>query len=100
MAASYALSSQNAKTVNMAERSDMFADFAKGSHHARKYPGMPAFFVATVTQTRSRAEELRKDLQTLLPRVASRQAYPFIAFDDLTLAALAPAPGSDEHLTR
>jgi hypothetical protein len=58
--------------------------------HARKYRGMPAFLVATVTQTRSRAEELRQDLQTIIPRATSRHAYPFIAFEDLTLAALLP----------
>ena len=34
MAACYALSPQNAKTVNMAEHPDMFADFAKGSRQA------------------------------------------------------------------
>ena len=62
--------------------------------HARKYRGMPAFLVATVTQTRSRAKELRKDLQTVIPRAARRRAYPFIAFEDLTLAPLMPAVNS------
>jgi hypothetical protein len=35
--------------------------------HARKYPGMRSFLVATVTETRSRAEELRKGLRPLIP---------------------------------
>jgi hypothetical protein len=58
--------------------------------HARKYPSMRSFIVATVTETRSRAEELRKDLHPLIPRSAARDAYLFIAFEDLTLAALLP----------
>jgi Replication-relaxation len=62
--------------------------------HARKYPGMQAFIVATVTQTRSRAVELRKELHPLIPRAASRQAYSFIAFDDFTLASVLSAANS------
>jgi hypothetical protein len=58
--------------------------------HARKYPAMRSFLVATVTETRSRAEELRKDLHPLIPRSAARGAYLFIPFEDLTLAALLP----------
>jgi len=61
--------------------------------HAAKYPGMQSFIVATVTQTRSRAEELRRDLQPLIPQ-AARPAYPFIAFEDLTLPALLPSSSS------
>jgi hypothetical protein len=57
--------------------------------HVAKYPGMQSFIVATVTQTRSRAAELRRDLHHLIPR-AARAAYPFIAFEDLTLEGLAP----------
>jgi hypothetical protein len=58
--------------------------------HARKYPGMRSFLVATVTETRSRAEELRKDLHPLIPRSAARDAYLFIAFEDLTFPSLLP----------
>ena len=64
--------------------------------HARKYPGMRSFLVATVTETRSRAEELRKNLHPLIPRSAARDAYLFIAFEDLTLPWLLPrAAGMD-----
>jgi hypothetical protein len=59
--------------------------------HVRRYPGMRTFLVATVTQTRARAEELRRDLSGLIPHAATRQAYPFIAFEDLTLTSLLPA---------
>jgi hypothetical protein len=58
--------------------------------HARKYSGMHSFLVATLTETRSRAEELRKDLHPLIPRSASRDAYLFIPFEQLTLATLLP----------
>lgn len=58
--------------------------------HARKYPGMRSFLVATVTQTRSRSEELRKDLHPLIPRSAARDAYLFIPFEDLSLGTLLP----------
>jgi len=58
--------------------------------HAKKYPGMQAFLVATVTQTRSRARELQKDLHPLIPHAAWRDAYLFIPFEDLTLASLLP----------
>ena len=58
--------------------------------HRRKYPTMRAFLVATVTQTRERAEELRKDLHPLIPRSAARDAYLFIPYEDFTLTALLP----------
>jgi hypothetical protein len=55
--------------------------------HTKKYPGMQSFIVATVTQTRSRADELRRDLHPLIPR-AAQAAYQFVAFEDLTLEGL------------
>jgi hypothetical protein len=58
--------------------------------YRQKYPGMRAFIVATVTQTRERAAELRKDLQPLIPHAASRDAYLFFPFEDLTLVTLLP----------
>lgn len=57
--------------------------------HAKKYPGMQAFLVATVTGTRARAEELSRDLLPLIPRPA-RRSYLFIPFEELTLATLLP----------
>jgi hypothetical protein len=65
------------------------AYYEKGLH-ARKYPTMHAFLVATVTETRRRADELRTDLLPLIPRAASRQAYLFVPFEDLVLASLLP----------
>ena len=34
-----------------------------------------------------------------IPRAASRQAYPFIAFEDLALATLLPAAASNDRHT-
>ena len=58
--------------------------------HARKYPGMHSFLVAIVTETRPRANELRKSLHPLIPHSASRDAYLFIPFEDLALTSLLP----------
>jgi hypothetical protein len=58
--------------------------------YARKYPGMHSFIVATVTETRTRANELKIDLHPLIPRSASRDAYLFIPFQDLKLTSLLP----------
>src|SRR5580704_11388062 len=68
------------------------------SGYRQKYPGMRAFIVATVTQTRQRAEELQKDLHPLIPRAASRDAYLFIPFEDLALTSLLPrAANASRH---
>jgi hypothetical protein len=57
--------------------------------YRRKYPGMKSFLVAVVTETRARAEELGKELVPLIP-AAAHDAYLFIAYEDLGLAALLP----------
>jgi len=58
--------------------------------YRQQYPGMRSFIVATVTQTRQRAEELRKSLHPLIPHAASRDAYLFIPFEGLMLQSLLP----------
>jgi len=73
----------------MASKIVGFLAYYEQGAHTRKYPGMPGFLVATVTQTRSRADELRKALHPLIPN-AARQAYLFIAYEDLSLATLLP----------
>ena len=50
---------------------------------------MNAFLIATVTETRARAEELRQELHPLLRRAAERDAYPFVLFEG-PLRALLP----------
>ncbi len=65
------------------------AYYAQG-RYALKYRGMQGFVVNTVTETRGRAQELRKDLHPMIPHAAWREAYPFVAFQDLTLASFLP----------
>jgi hypothetical protein len=73
----------------MAEKIGGYVAYYERRLHGKKYPGMHSFLVATVTETRGRAEELRKDLNPLIPH-AARQAYLFIAFEDLRLTSLLP----------
>jgi hypothetical protein len=79
--------------TRMAAKITAYVAYYERRGHAKKYPGMHSFVVATVTQTKSRAEELRRDLQCLIPR-AARAAYPFIGFEDLTLTSLMPTDSS------
>jgi Replication-relaxation len=66
-----------------------YQNYFQKAIYARKYAGMKFFQVATVTETRARAASLAADLQRIIP-AASRRAYPFVAFEDLTLEALLP----------
>jgi hypothetical protein len=75
--------------TRMAAKIQGYLSYYEHRHYAKKYPNMKSFTVATVTQTRSRAEELRRDLHPLIPHGA-RAAYLFIPFEDLTLASLVP----------
>lgn len=74
----------------MAGKIEGYVRYHERRLHARKYPGMHSFIVATVTETRARADELQKDLHPLIPRSASRDAYLFIPFEQVTLATLLP----------
>jgi len=74
----------------MAAKIEGYVAYYEQRLHAKKYPGMHSFIVATVTETRSRAEELQKDLHSLIPNSGARSAYLFIPFEDLTLTALLP----------
>jgi hypothetical protein len=74
----------------MAGKIEAYVRYHERRLHSRKYPGMHSFIVATVTETRARADELRKDPHPLIPRSASRDAYLFIPFEELALATLLP----------
>ncbi|HTR35810.1 MAG TPA: replication-relaxation family protein [Bryobacteraceae bacterium] len=74
----------------MATKIGAYLAYHHSRRYAKKYPPMHSFIVATVTQTRSRADELRRDLQPFIPRTA-QAAYRFIPFDDLTLTSLVPS---------
>jgi len=83
----------------MATKIAGYVAYYEQERHMQKYPDMRAFLVATVTQTRERADELQKDLHPLIPHAASRDAYLFIPFEDLTLAALLPKAAGSGGLT-
>jgi hypothetical protein len=66
-----------------------YLNYFQQALYRRKYPGLKTFGVATITETRARAASLSADLAQILPS-ASRRAYRFTAFEDLSLAALVP----------
>ena len=74
----------------MATKIAGYVAYYKQECYRAKYPGMKSFSVATVTQTRERAEELQKELHPLIPSAAAREAYLFIPFEHLTAVALLP----------
>jgi hypothetical protein len=73
----------------MATKISGYVAYYEQRRHILKYSGMRSFLVATVTKTKERADELRKDLHPLIPR-AARASYLFIPFEDLTPATLLP----------
>lgn len=76
--------------TRMAKKISAYLAYYDQGRHSKKYPDMQTFTVATITQTRSRADELRADLHALIPRARWRDAYPFIAFENLSLQSLVP----------
>jgi len=60
----------------------------------QKFPGMVAFNVLAVTETRRRAEELRNDpdLRALIPTAPLQRAYRFLALEELALETLSREP--------
>lgn len=74
--------------TRMASKITGYLGYHVQGRHMRKYPGMRSFIVATVTETPRRADELRRTLHPLIPHAKWRQAYPFIAFENLTVDAL------------
>ena len=71
---------------------DKVAGYAAYFHqrrHTKKYPEMKVFRVATITETRGRAEGLAAEFRRFM-EPAWLAAYPVIAFEDLTLRRLIP----------
>ena len=77
----------------MREKVSGYAAYFHQRLHTKKYPGMELFRVATITETRGRAEGLRKEFEMMMP-AAWLVAYPVIAFEDLTLERLMPEIGT------
>ena len=66
-----------------------YAAYFQQQRHVKKYAGMKVFRVATVTETRGRAQSLAAEFRALMPP-AWLAAYPVLAFEDLTLERLMP----------
>jgi hypothetical protein len=73
----------------MREKVTGYAAYFHQKLHAKKYPGMKVFRVATITGTRGRAEGLAAEFKRMM-QPAWLAAYPVIAYDDLTLHTLMP----------
>jgi hypothetical protein len=73
----------------MREKVAGYAAYFQQQRHLKKYQGMKVFRVATITETRGRAEGLSAEFRSMMP-AAWLAAYPVIAFGDLTLERLMP----------
>jgi protein involved in plasmid replication-relaxation len=66
-----------------------YAAYFQQQRHVKKYTDMKVFRVATITETRGRANGLASEFRAMMSP-AWLSAYPVIAFEDLTLEALMP----------
>jgi len=66
-----------------------YAAYFHQQRHRKKYDWMKLFRVATITETRGRAEGLVGEFRAMM-RPEWLAAYPVIAFEDLTLETLMP----------
>lgn len=73
----------------MKEKVRGFIAYFQQQKHAKKYPWMRFFRVATVTETKARARELAKTFEGMM-EPAWRPSYPVLAFEDLALDKLLP----------
>ena len=73
----------------MREKVTGYAAYFQQQRHVQKYEGMKAFRVATVTETRGRAEDLAAEFRSMMPAHWAA-AYPVVAFEDLSLEVLVP----------
>jgi hypothetical protein len=73
----------------MREKITGYTAYFQQQRHVKKYADMKVFRVATITETRGRADGLAAEFQAMMP-AAWLAAYPVIAFEDLTLERLVP----------
>ena len=66
-----------------------YAAYFQQQRHAKKYEGMKTFRVATITETRGRAESLADEFRSIM-QPAWLAAYPVMAVEDVTLERLMP----------
>ena len=75
--------------ARMTQKINGYINYFQQGRYRAKYPGMKTFTVATITETQARATALAEGLSSIITP-ASRRAYPFTAFADLSLADLIP----------
>jgi hypothetical protein len=73
----------------MREKITGYAAYFHQQRHMKKFEGMKRFRVATITETRGRAQGLLNEFRSMM-RPEWLAAYPVLAFEDLTLEALMP----------
>jgi len=73
----------------MREKVSAYTHYFQKQLHVKKYPGMKTFRVATITETRGRANSLTEEFRTILS-ASWLAAYPTIAFEELSLERLMP----------
>jgi len=73
----------------MREKITGYAAYFQQQRHVKKYADMKLFRVATITETRGRADGLGAEFRGMMP-VAWLVAYPVIALENLTLECLMP----------
>ena len=80
----------------MREKITGYAAYFQQQRHGKKYPGMKVFRVATITETRGRADSLAAEYKTMMP-AAWLAAYPVMAFEDLGIDRLTPELAGDKR---
>jgi len=73
-----------------------YAAYFQQQRHIKKYDDMKVFRVATITETRGRADGLAAEFREMM-QPAWRAAYPVIAFEDLKLETLMPELAGDKR---
>jgi Replication-relaxation len=73
--------------ARMTQKINGYLNYFQQGRYRAKYPSMKTFTVFTVTETQARATALAVGLSSII-NPASRRAYPFKAFADLSLADL------------
>ena len=80
----------------MREKITGYAAYFQQQLHTKRYTGMKVFRVATITETRGRAEGLCAEFGAMMP-ATWLPAYPVIPFEDLTIERLIPELAKETH---
>jgi hypothetical protein len=80
----------------MREKITGYSAYYQQQLHLKKYEGMKAFRVATVTETRGRADGLAAEFRAMM-QPSWLLAYPVLSLPELTLEALMPEVARDKR---